>query len=298
MKTVSKSNAIYSYDPNCKPAAYVKIEERVLLKMADAFGGQIRKETNTITGLDWSRIDGATGPVYIQNAEPKDTLVVEILDVKTEEKGTIVTVPQSGILGENHFSSTAKTVEIVDRYVHFENGIKIKTSPMIGTIGVTPEKGQTPTGTLGRHGGNMDVKEVTKGAKLYFPVFVEGALFAAGDMHAIQADGELCVSAIETAGQATFRFDLIKHKSPEWPVIETKKHFGVLACGQTLDEAAKYAAQTAVKALMREHDWTFEEAYMFASVAVNLKINQVVDPKKGVRAVIPKSYIDLESFLT
>ncbi|MGQ9625197.1 MAG: acetamidase/formamidase family protein, partial [Candidatus Bathycorpusculaceae bacterium] len=86
-------------------------------------------------------------------------------------------------------------------------------------------------------------------------------------------------------------------KSPEWPVLETRKSFEILACGENLDEAAKIATENAVKALMREHGWSFEKAYMFGSLVVDLKINQVVDPKKGVRAAIPRDYISLKSLI-
>jgi len=94
------------------------------------------------------------------------------------------------------------------------------------------------------------------------------------------------------------KFEIIKNKKPEWPVLETKDSYSILACGETLDEAAKLATEAATNALMRQYSWPFETAYMFGSLAVDLKINQVVDPKKGVRAAISKKYIDLESFLT
>jgi amidase len=135
-------------------------------------------------------------------------------------------------------------------------------------------------------------------ANCSFPVFAKGALFAAGDLHAVQADGELCVSAIEVPGEISVKFEIIKNKKPEWPVLETKDSYSLLACGETLDEAAKLATEAAANALMRQYRWPFETAYMFGSLAVDLKINQVVDPKKGVRAAISKNYIDLESFLT
>jgi amidase len=140
----------------------------------------------------------------------------------------------------------------------------------------------------------MDVKDLTAGARLYLPVFVEGALFAAGDLHAVQADGELCVSAVEVAGEILLRLNLIKGKKPEWPILETEDSVAVLACGETLDEAAQHASESAVQAL-REHGWSFEKAYMFGSLVVNLEINQAVDPKKGVRAVISKRFISTDS---
>lgn len=297
MKLIPKTRIIYTFSPKHKPALLVKIGEPILLQTEDAFGGQIKTEKDSLETLDWSKVDGATGPVYIKDAEPGDTLVVDIVDVHTENKGVIATIPRYGILAKKQFKPTAKEVEIRRSNIHFEKNISIKAKPMIGTIGVAPKR-TVPTGTLGRHGGNMDVKEIVAGAKLYLPVFVEGALFAAGDLHAVQADGELCVSAIETAGQIQVVFNLIKKSQVAWPVLETETHFSILACGDTLDEAARFAAEAATQALMKEHNWTFEKAYMFASLAVDLQINQVVDPKKGVRATIPREFMTLDSLLT
>lgn len=298
MKIVDKNRLIYTFSPKHKPAEHIKAEELVLIRTEDAFGGQIRSERDSVDALDWSKVDGATGPIFIENAEPGDTLVVETLDIKTENKGVIVTIPKQGILGGSKFDPLTRIVKVDGSYAYFEEGIPIKTNPMIGTIGVAPKTGEVPSGSLGKHGGNMDVKELTAGTTLYLPVFVEGALFAAGDVHAVQADGELCVSAIEVDAEILMRFNIIKNKQPEWPILETKNSYAVLACGETLDEAAKFAADTMVKAFMRKNGWPFEKAYMFGSLAVNLEINQVVDPKKGVRAVVSKDLMTLDAMLT
>ncbi len=298
MKVVPRSKVIYSFSSQHKPVEHVKPGELVLLETEDALGGQIKTEEASLDELDWSKVDGATGPVFVEDAEPRDTLVVDILDIKVEEKGVIVTVPKYGILGGKRFNSSTKIAKIGRGYIHFDEGVRVKANPMIGTIGVAPEAGEIPSGSLGKHGGNMDVKELTAGTKLYLPVFVEGALFAAGDMHAVQADGELCVSSIEVAGEVLLKFNLVKGKKPLWPILETHDWYAFLACGDTLDEAAAFAAEAAVEAFMREYNWPFEKAYMFGSLAINLEINQVVDPKKGVRAVISKDFISLDSLLT
>ena len=297
MKVVPRNKGIYSFSAQHKPVERAKLGELVLLETEDALGGQIKTEETALSELDWSKIDGATGPVFVEEAEPGDTLVVELLDIKIEEKGVIVTVPKYGILGGKRFNPSTKIVRISNGYIHFDEGVRVKANPMIGTIGVAPESGAIPSGSLGKHGGNMDVKELTAGTKLYLPVFAEGALFAAGDVHAVQADGELCVSSIEVAGETLLKFNLIKGKRPEWPILENRYWYAFLACGDTLDEAATFATEAAVEAFMREYDWPFEKAYMFGSLAINLEINQVVDPKKGVRAVMSKDFVSLNSLL-
>lgn len=298
MKVVPRSKVIYSFSRRRKPVEYVKSGELVLLETEDALGGQVKDEKAPLNKLDWSKVDGATGPLFVKSAEPGDTLIAEILDIRIKEQGVIVTVPKQGILGRKKFSASAKVVGIRRGYIDFEKGVRVKVNPMIGTIGVSPESGAVPSGVPGRHGGNMDVKELTAGSRLYLPVFTKGALFAAGDLHAAQADGELCVSSVEVAGEVLLRFNLVKGKRPDWPVLESRDWYSILTCGDTLDEAATYAADSAVKALMREYNWPFEKAYMFGSLAVNLEINQVVDPKKGVRAVISKEFVSRDSLLT
>lgn len=297
MKFISKDRVIYSFSPWHSPVERVSPGELVLMETEDALGGQVKDEKTSVEELDWTKVNAATGPVFVEGAEPGDTLVVEILEIRPDGRGVIVTVPKCGILGDEKFGATTKIVTISEGYVHFNDGVRVRARPMIGTIGVAPEAEEVPSGSLGRHGGNMDVNEVAAGARLYLPVFVEGALFAAGDVHAVQADGELCVSAVEVASRSLLRLDLIKGRAPQWPVLETRDCYALLACAETLSEAAALASEAAVKAIMREYGWPFEKAYMFGSLAVNLKINQVVDPKKGVRAVISKGLISLKSLL-
>lgn len=297
MKRVKRNMMIHTFSPKHKPAIKIKPKERVLLETEDALGGQIKNEKDSLENLDWTKVDGATGPVNIEDATPGDTLVVEILNVKAEDEGVMVVIPKNGILGDKNFAPYTKIVKIKNGYIHFDDKIRVKAKPMIGTIGVSPESGEIPTGSLGKHGGNMDFKEVTAHTRLYLPIFMKGALFAAGDIHASQADGELCVSSVEVAGEILLEFNIIKRKQPEWPILETEDRYALLACGGTLDEAAKYASEAAVRAFMRKYGWSFEKAYMFGSLAVSLEINQVVDPKKGVRAVISKDFMDINNLL-
>jgi amidase len=295
MKKTPKDKVVFSFSPKHKPAEHVALGEKILLETEDAFGGQVIDENTSMKQLNWSRVNGATGPIFVKHAEPGDTLVVNIEEIRVADRGVIAVIPKQGALKDKTFQGAVKVVQMRNGYAYFEKEVKVKASPMIGTIGVAPLTGEIPTGSSGRHGGNMDVKEVTTGTRLYLPVFVEGALFAAGDLHAVQADGEACVSAVEVSGEIVLSFDLVKGKSLDWPVLETQDSYAFLACGDSLDEAAVLAVEASVRALMREHNWSFEKAYMFASLIVDLRVSQVVDPKKGLRAVIPKELISFES---
>ena len=296
VKKIPSSYTIYSFSPDNKPVERVSPGEIVVFETLDALGGQIKSENTTLSSIDWSRVNPATGPLYIEGAEPGDTLVVNILDIDVDDHAVIVVIPDAGVLRYKKFRPRVKIMPIVKGCVLF-NGIKLIVKPMIGVIGVSPSNGAIPTGTSGSHGGNMDVAEIIKGSRVYLPVFVEGALLAIGDLHALQADGEICVAAAETSGSVTVKVELIKGKKPILPIVETQNHIHVVGYGETLDEAAYRAAEVAVEALMKEHSIAFEEAYMLASLAVDLKINQAVDPAKGVRATIPKNLISIDSLL-
>jgi amidase len=296
VKKIPSSYTIYSFSPDNKPVEKVSPGEIVVFETLDALGGQIKSENMILTNIDWSRVNPATGPLYIEGAEPGDALVVNILDIDIDDHAIIVVIPDAGILKHKKFRPRVKIMPIAKGCVLF-NGIKLIAKPMIGVIGVSPLNSVISTGTSGPHGGNMDVAEITKGSRVYLPVFAKGALLAIGDLHALQADGEICVAAAETSGSVTVKVELIKGKKPILPIVETQDHIHIIGYGETLDEAAYRATEVAVEALMKEHSIAFEEAYMLASLAVNLKINQVVDPAKGVRATIPKNLLSIDSLL-
>jgi amidase len=144
----------------------------------------------------------------------------------------------------------------------------------------------------------MDVVEITRGSRVYLPVFVKGALLALGDLHVLQADGEICVAAAEVSGKVVTKIDVVKGRKPLLPLVETQTYIHVIGYGEDLDEATRRATEVAVQGLMKEYLLSFEEAYMLASLVVDLRINQAVDPAKGVRASIPKNIISIESLLT
>jgi amidase len=297
VKKIDSTKIIYKFSAANKPVEDASPGELVIFETLDCLSGQIKSEKDSISTIDWSRVNGATGPLYVRNAEPGDTLVVEIVDIKVDDSAFILTVPGYGVLSSKKFSSKIKFLE-ADKYVTKFGSLKIKSNPMVGTIGVAPAYGEVPCGDLGRHGGNMDVPILNAGSKLYLPVSVKGALLALGDLHTVQADGELCVSAAETSGEVLVRVDVIKGKQPRFPLLENRDIVALLAFGNTVDEALQAATETAIEAIMFSNNLSFEEAYMLGSLAVNLRINQLVDPKKGVRAEISKDFVKIKDFLT
>lgn len=297
MKTVTRDKGIYTFSRFHKPVIDVDPGEIILLETEDAVGGQVKDENTPLEKLDWTRVDKATGPVYVNGAEKGDTLVVDILDIEIPSTGVVLVIPGAGALSKKDFKPKAKIIRIEGGFAYFD-GVRLRLKPMIGTIGVAPEGDDYPSGVPHKHGGNLDCVEIGRGARLYLPVNVDGALFAAGDLHAVQEDGELCVSSVEVEGKVLLRFNFIKGAQPEWPIVEVDDHFSILVADEDLDKAVEIASEKAVEAIMRAKKWSFEESYMFCSLGVKMAINQVVDPKKGVRAMIPKEIVSIQNLLT
>jgi acetamidase/formamidase len=234
-----------------------------------------------------------TGPVAIEGAMPGDVLEVEILDIRLRSPYGWMMIGKggSGALPEEFRSERRKLVPLDqrDNLAEFAPGIRIPIHPFFGVLGVAPSKGRLSSGPPAYNGGNMDNKWLVAGTKLYLPVKAPGALFEVGDGHAIQGDGELCGTAIETNLTGVFRFTVRKDMKLRWPRAETPTHIMTMGLNESLDEAARFATREMVDYLTTEHGLSRDDAYMLASAAVDLHITQVVNGVKGVHAMLPKA---------
>ncbi|EOP10813.1 amidase [Bacillus cereus B5-2] len=216
MYRIHKEHSIYAMSPENKPCMEVEIGSRLVFETYDCFENQIDSEDVVFQELDWNRINPATGPVYINGAEPGDILVVTIEKIKIAEQGVLTTGPNLGVMGEELHENTVKIVPIHNEHVLFSNELQIPINPMIGVIGTAPKEESISCGTPHDHGGNMDCKEIREGTTLLLPVNVPGALLALGDLHAAMGDGEIGVSGVEVAGEVTVTVQIIKGK--KWPL--------------------------------------------------------------------------------
>ncbi|AIY76333.1 acetamidase/Formamidase family protein [Bacillus cereus] len=216
MFRIQKEHIIYAMSPENKPCMEVEIGSRLIFETYDCFENQIDSEDVVFQELDWNRINPATGPVYINGAEPGDILVVTIEKIKIEEQGVLTTGTNLGVMGEELHENTVKIVPIHNKHVLFSSEIQIPINPMIGVIGTAPKEESISCGTPLDHGGNMDCKEIKEGTTLLLPVNVPGALLALGDLHAAMGDGEIGVSGVEVAGEVTVTVQIIKGK--KWPL--------------------------------------------------------------------------------
>jgi amidase len=158
---------------------------------------------------------------------------------------------------------------------------------MLGVIGVAPENGEIFCGEPGPHGGNLDTLQITSESIVKLPVFHSGALLSIGDVHASMGEGEVCGTGIETRASVSIRVDVEKKKT-NFPIIESKNALFVLSSDSDIEQAITNAVNNAVELIMEVKNISFTDAYMLTSIACDLMISQVVNPKKTAKIKIPK----------
>lgn len=274
------------------PVAVVPRDTAVRFETRDCFGNSIRSEDMPFTQVSWDCINPATGPVFVEGAEPGDILKVSILDIAVADQGVVAAAPGFGDMPDS-VETVTRLVPVRDGKAHFtwptrEGTLRreLPIRPMIGVIGVAPAGEAVPTGTPDAHGGNMDCKRIVKGATLYLPVNVPGALFAAGDVHAVMGDGEVVVTGLEISAVLTLSFAVIKGKKLPTPMLVESGQVMTLASAKLLDDAASMATRNMQRFLVDELGMDGTAAAMLLSMEGDLAICQVVDPLKTARMEI------------
>ena len=301
-----------AWDHSITPIASIKSSEAVSFDLLDASCGQIGPDSTVeaIRMLDFSRVDQVNGPIYVEGALPGDTLEVEFLDLQPADWGWTAIIPGFGLLADEFPEPAIKIWRLeggADRgangWAEFAPGIRIPLAPFCGEIGLAPGmSGALSTIPPYRHGGNMDTKHLTKGARLYLPVEVPGALYSMGDGHAAQGDGEVCGTAIETPMRATVRLTVHKDLHVSEPQFltagplahrtNTGSYYATDGIAPDLMEAARNAVRHMIDHLSRTHGLSRSDAYMLSSVVVDLKICEIVDaPNWVISAFLPQSIL-------
>jgi len=290
--SLSRDQVIWSFGPDLQPVLEVEPGDTVTFQTNDCFTGQIRSEDDLVTEIDLSRINSATGPVAVRGAEPGDSLIAEILDVRPIEWGVATLIPGFGQLIDKVQAPLTRLFDVRDGEIRMNDRVTFPAKPMVGVVGVATDGEDLSNGLAGRHGGNLDDHFHGKGAKIYFPVRQPGGMFAVGDMHASMGDGEICFTGVEIAGEVDVRFDLLKGKQATWPVTELQDSWLPHATADDYDTALQLVAEEAARLLVDEHGFTVEDAFIFLSVACDAGVAQACKPAPGfgtiARFTIPK----------
>ena len=235
-----------------------------------------------------------TGPISIKNAKPGDMLEVKIKDIELNFNWGFNRIrPLSGTLPEDFpcYQLTTIPLDAEKMTATLPWGTELQLNPFFGVMGTAPprEWGRQPSTIPRTFGGNLDIKLLTKGAKLFLPIFVEGGLFSVGDGHGCQGDGEVNGTAIETGLRGTFEICLHKNINLSMPRAETKTHFISIGIDPSLDNAAKQALREMIRFICDNSNLSREEAYTLCSLAADMRVSQTVNIHKGIHLMIPKS---------
>lgn len=291
MKKLLRDKVVFSMDKNNPPVLYVDPGERIILETEDCFCYQITSDDTVLNeDFDYSRINPATGPIFINECEPGDVLEVSIEKIDVAPRGAVEVFPGWGPLGDKVTEAETKIVPIQNGMAIF-NHISLPIKPMIGVIGVAPLGEAVPCGSPGTHGGNMDTADIIAGNKIYFPVFVSGAKLALGDLHAVMGDGEVGGTGVEIRGEVTIKVDVLKNITLTHPILESKEDYYLINSALTLDEAVRINTEKTVEFIKENSGLNWNQSYMMAGIATDLKISQVVNPLKTVRTRIPKNIL-------
>ena len=237
-----------------------------------------------------------TGPVHVEGAMPGDTLQIDILNVKIRQDwGFVAILPLLGTLPED-FTDYEIVHALIDHRRNVATmpwGTELPLAPFFGILATAPPAawGRVGSPVPRAFGGNMDNRELRPGSTLYLPIFNEGALFYAGDGHAVQGDGEVCITALETGVTGTFQLTVRKDMSLTWPFAETATHLMSIGLDDDLDDAAEQAVREMVAHICLRSDLTRNQAYMLCSLAGHLRVTQLVDGNKGVHMLFPKAHL-------
>lgn len=237
-----------------------------------------------------------TGPVAIRSAKPGDVLEVRIKDIALHyDWGYNRIRPLVGALPDDFTETHLMHIALdADRMLgRLPWGLELPLKPFFGVMGTAPppQWGMVSTLPPRRNGGNLDNKELVKGTTLYLPVFVEGANFSAGDGHAAQGDGEVCVTAIETGLIGTFELNVRTDMSLEWPLAETPTHMITMAFDPDLDTCVVIALRQMIDLIAARTGLARHEAYALCSLAADVRVTQVVNGNKGIHVMFAKDYL-------
>ena len=296
----------FGWDNANKPVIDIKSGETIEIDTVDSSGSQLNIDStiDDVKNLDFSKVNPVTGPIFIEDAKEGDVVEVELIDFIASGWGWTAVIPGFGLLSDEfkdpdlNLWKYNKDNPIESIYSTYG---KVPLKPFVGTIGLALKEPGNHSIVPPRHcGGNLDIKDLSKGSKVRFPVQIPGALLSLGDTHAAQGDGEICGTAIESPMKVIVKVNLIKNMKIPSPQFETfgpvsnhidkDGYFVTTGVGSDLMEGAKNAIRSMIDLLVKKLNMPDSKAYMFCSVCADLRISEVVDvPNWVVSCYFPKS---------
>jgi len=279
MRRLTSDHFITEMSKSHPPIYTINEGETVTVETLDCQGGMVGKDG--VPKQPRTLVNPATGPIEIKGSQPGDAVAVTIHKIRPADCGFIGGGGQDGV--------AFTPIKMQHDTAIYPWGLHLPLDPMIGVIGLAPAGDPVPTTTPGEHGGNLDTADVGEGATIYLPVAVPGGMLALGDVHALQGDAECGGTGIECAAEVTLSAKIIR--DPLWPTpyLVRNDKLVLIASAETLDEAAWNAVRDMAKLLSKLTGLSDAEARRLLSTAGEVRISQIVNPKKTCRAIIPKA---------
>ncbi|MFT3873020.1 MAG: acetamidase/formamidase family protein [Nocardioides sp.] len=290
--TLGREQCIFAFGPELRPAVTVGSGAVVRLMLNDCYHGQVTSEADLPSGIDESMINAATGPIEVREAQPGDTLVVDLLEINPGPRGAATVSAGRGQLQHLGLTDATRMFDVADGLVRMNERVAFPARPMVGVIGVATGGEVAPTLDAGPHGGNLDDNLHTVGTRVLLPVRQPGAMLAIGDMHAAMGDGEVGGSGVEIDGDVLIRVGIEPGRQTTWPAAVLDDHW--VTHGTTVEDltgAVDAACDEAGRLLVDQWGFTVEDAMVFLSVACDVGIAQAVHPCPGTviaRVKVPR----------
>jgi amidase len=290
----------YVFSPYVEPIATVESGETVAIYTEDAFESRIQTVDDLPTRVLGSHLNPQTGPIYIEGAEPGDTLAVRIEEIEpTRDWAVSAFIPSFGGLTSTAATRTLNEplperlwfYELADGVFRHEDKFRVPWRPFLGTIGTAPELEAVSALTPHSHGGNMDCRDTCPGNTVHLPVRVPGALFFTGDGHGNQGDGELCGVALEITTRSVLTFELIKGRTIEWPRIESSEQLMTVGSARPMEDAARIAYTELVEWIAADYQFDRWEAYQLLTQVGTMYVGNMVDTYYSLVAGVNRSYL-------
>ncbi len=300
MKKIPLGKLHYKISHLHTPRICIDSETELVVETEDAFTRQItephhRRDFTTMPGSN-----PLSGPIYINNALPGDTLKIEILKIAPLIGQAATKTDNLGKTTESTLGSTmthgTRICKIKGNEIIWDDNVKLPYKPMIGSIGTAPATATPTSGEAGKHGGNMDIKEVTENSILYLPIFVEGALLHIGDVHARQGDGELSGTGLEMPASIKIRITLLKNNPIEWPRIENSEEIMAICTGLPMEISAEKAYAELILWMEKDYKIPRWAGYNLCTHVGTISVGFL---KLGtIAAKIQKQYLKTPTFLS
>jgi acetamidase/formamidase len=292
------------WDRSIEPRLRIEPGSEVQIECVDASGGQVHPgmTTEAYLKIDRTKIHALTGPIWIEGAEPGDVLEIDVLATRHAGWGWSSVVEGLGFLKERFHDAYLFHWQLEGESTSSLEPAVVPVRPFPGVMGVArADDGAYRTRPPGPFGGNLDVRELCAGSKLYVPVYNRGALFSCGDGHAAQGDGEVCINGIECPLDVTLGFHLHKRQPLAGPIVEasdkvaadsTADAWVVVESGTDVLVASRAATARMIDLLIERWGFSDVHAYILCSVALKLRLSQVVnEPMYTVSAALSKQIL-------